>query len=155
MLKAHYFKMLKLAKGRFGLNLCKRQLQSSFHSIHHHSKYTRIELTNEEEMCVTILTWKERASKSSNRRRKQTKEPYGNILSDRTLKSSRWYFRLIFAPFLIKIHFWRPRKRRANVQKNTELESLSLKIDDNNSVNCRTTWAILILVSKLIFSVSV
>ena len=129
MLKAHYFKMLKLAKGRLRLNFCKRQLQSSFHSIHHHSKYTRIELTNE----------LERASKSSNRRRKQTKEPYGNIMSDRTLKSLRWYFRLIFAPFLIKIHFWRPRKRRANVQKNTQLESLSLKIDDNNSVNCRTT----------------
>lgn len=155
MLKAHYFKMLKLAKGRLRLNFCKRQLQSSFHFIHHHSKYTRIELTNEEEMRATILTWKERASKSSNWRRKQTKEPYGNILSDRTLKSSRWYFRLIFAPFLIKIHFWRPRKRRANVQKNTQLESLGLKIDDNNSVNCRTTWAILILVSKLIFSVTV
>ena len=58
-----------------------------------------------------------------------------NILSHRSLKSSRWFF-LLFASFLIKIQICTSCKRKENVYKNTQLERngfKSLKIEDDNS----------------------
>ena len=63
------------------------------------------------------------------------KDRYENILSDRSLKSSRCFF-LLFAPFLIKIQICTPCKRKENVQENNQLERnrfQSLKIEDDNS----------------------
>ena len=63
------------------------------------------------------------------------KDRYGNISSDRSLKSSRWFF-ILFAPFLIKIQICTPCKRKENVQENNQLERngfQSLKIEDDNN----------------------
>ena len=59
------------------------------------------------------------------------KDRYENILSDRSLKSSRWFF-LLFAPFLIKIQICTKRKRTENAQLERN-GFQSLKIEDDNS----------------------
>ena len=106
---------------------CRRPFASEFAPkaialflLHLWSKYTQIELTNEEEMRVKILTWKEKGFKVL---KSTMKTNQGTIWKFYVgpLKSSRWYFSLIFAPFSIKILLWRPRKWRANLQKNTQL----------------------------------
>ena len=45
------------------------------------------------------------------------KDRYINFPPDRTLKSSRWFFFFLFAPFLIKIHL----KSRADMKKNVQM----------------------------------
>ena len=51
------------------------------------------------------------------RRWRRSYDQYGNILSHRSLKSSRWFF-LLFVSFSITIHICRPHGRRAEVRKN-------------------------------------
>lgn len=67
---------------------------------------------------------------------------------------------LLFAPFLRKIHFSRPRKRRVNKQ-NTQLKTTGFKVLKSTittvptldiEIFCRAAWANLNLIFKLIFA---
>lgn len=83
------------------------------------------------------------------RRWRRSYDQYGNILSHRSLKSSRWFF-LLFVSFSITIHICRPHGRRAEVRKNVQLERSglqSLKIDDDYAVNSPSDRSV-----KLIFA---
>ena len=115
-------------------------------SLHPWLKGTRRDLTNSEVMCVKILNYKEKSFKVL----KSTMTAVS--MSNHILYNYQGSFFFFLIRSRPKYTFiMRPRKRRANVVKNTQLERnrlQSLKIDNsqrwrNVAIFCRTAWAIL------------